>query len=186
MSKLELHTHGSAPTDSKPLLAGVEKAFGFVPNISAVLAESPATLKAYMTVSRILDESSLTPEECQVAILAINHYNACHYCVAAHSVIAEMAGVDSDVVDAIRDGARIPDARLQALRVFTTQILEKRGWVDHDDIEAYLTAGFTMAQVLEVILAVALKTISNYANHIADTPVDEAFKARAWTPRADR
>jgi AhpD family alkylhydroperoxidase len=98
LSKLRVHTHESAPADSKSLLAGAEKAFGFVPNVSAVLAESPATLKAYMALSKIFDESSLTPVEREVAILTINEYNACHYCMAAHSVIADMSGVPGEVV----------------------------------------------------------------------------------------
>lgn len=182
MSKLRVHTHESAPADSKPMLAGAEKAFGFVPNISAVLAESPATLKAYMTLSKIFEESSLNPVERQVAILTINEYHACHYCMAAHSVIADMSGVPGDVVDSIRDGTEITDPRLEALRVFTRQVVDKRGWVEQDAITTFLGAGFSKEQVLEVILAVAHKTISNYANHIADTPLDGAFETRAWTP----
>ena len=72
MSIFNLHTHESAPEGAKPLLQGVENAFGFVPNVSAMLAESPSTLKAYMTISGIFDESSFTPAERQVVILAIN------------------------------------------------------------------------------------------------------------------
>ena len=186
MSKFDVHTQESAPSESQPLLEGVQKAFGFVPNVSAILAESPTTLKAYMTMSQIFDESSLTPAERQVVILAINEYNACHYCVAAHSVLAEMHGVPVNAIDAIRDGDSIDEPRLEALRDFTSKVVDKRGWVDEVEIEAFLGAGFTLAQVLEVILGVAFKTISNYANHIAETPLDDAFTARAWRSRTDR
>jgi uncharacterized peroxidase-related enzyme len=182
MSKFAIHTHESAPPDSKPLMQGLEQAFGFVPNVSAVLAESPATLKAYMTLSKIFDESAFTPAERQVVILAINEYNECHYCVAAHSILADMHGVSADAIDAIRDGNPIGDPRLEALRDFTRKIVELRGWVKEEDIEQFMAAGFSRAQVLEVILGVALKTISNYANHIADTPLDEAFTGAAWKP----
>jgi uncharacterized peroxidase-related enzyme len=182
MSKFDIHTHESAPPDSKPLIQGLEKAFGFVPNVSAVLAESPATLKAYITLSKIFDESAFTPVEREVVILAINEYNECHYCVAAHSVIADMHGVPADAVAAIRDGNPIDDARLEALRDFTRKIVDLRGWVTETDIEQFMAAGFTRAQVLEVILGVAMKTISNYSNHIADTPLDEAFAGAAWKP----
>lgn len=185
MSIFNLHTHESAPEGAKPLLQGVENAFGFVPNVSAILAESPSTLKAYMTISGIFDESSFTPAERQVVILAINEYNACHYCVAAHSVLAEMQGVSADAVDAIRDGNPIDEPRMEALRDFTNKVVDKRGWVKESEIEAFLGAGFTLAQVLEVILGVAFKTISNYANHVAETPLDDAFTARAWAPRTD-
>ena len=182
MSKFDLHTHESAPDGSKPLLQGVENAFGFVPNVSAILAESPSTLKAYMTIAGIFDESSFTPAERQVIILAINEYNACHYCVAAHSVLADMQGVPADTVDAIRDGNPIAESRLEALRDFTNKVVDKRGWVEEGEIETFLDAGFTLAQVLEVVLGIAFKTISNYANHIAETPLDDAFTSRAWSP----
>jgi uncharacterized peroxidase-related enzyme len=182
MSKFDIHTHETAPEKSRPLMRGVEKAFGFVPNVSAVLAESPPTLNAYMTLSKIFDETSFTPAERQVVILAINEYNECHYCVAAHSVIADMHGVPDDAVEAIREGHPIADRRLEALRDFTRKIVDRRGWVDEAEIEAFMAAGFERHQVLEVILGVAMKTISNYANHIADTPLDEAFANRAWKP----
>jgi len=184
MSIFNLHTHNSAPHASKPLLQGVEKAYGFVPNVSAILAESPSTLKAYMTLAGIFDHTSFTPAERQVVILAINEYNECHYCVAAHSVIAEMQGLPADAVDAIRDGDPIDEPRMEALRDFTNRVVATRGWVKERDVEKFLGAGFTLAQVLEVILGVAFKTISNYANHIADTPLDEAFAHREWSPVA--
>ena len=183
MSKFDVHTHDTAPEGSRSLMQGVEQAFGFVPNISAVLAESPPTLNAYMTLSKIFDQTSFSPAERQVVILAINEYNECHYCVAAHSAIADMHGVPGDVVEAIRDGRPIDDPGLEALRDFTRKIVERRGWVDEADIDAFTGAGFDRHQVLEVILGVAMKTISNYANHIADTPLDDAFANHAWAPK---
>jgi uncharacterized peroxidase-related enzyme len=184
VAKLDLHSHESAPEASKPLLAAAEGAFGFIPNISAVLAESPETLKAYMTLSRIFDETSFTAEERQVVILSINEYNECHYCVAAHSAIAEMHGVPDHVIEALRGRSEIDDPRLNALRTFTHKVLEQRGWVAENDLQTFLDAGFGRRQMLEVIFAVAMKTISNYANHIADTPLDEAFAPYAWSADA--
>ncbi|MDT8319922.1 MAG: carboxymuconolactone decarboxylase family protein [Xanthomonadales bacterium] len=184
MTKFEVHTHETAPENSKGMLQAAEKAFGFVPNISAVLAESPATLKAYLTLSKIFDDSSFSATERQVVILTINEYNNCHYCVAAHSAIAAMQGVPGDVVSAIREGRKIDDARIEALRSFTRQIVDQRGWVDEAAVQAFLDAGFQHQQVMEVILGVAMKTISNYTNHIAQTPLDEAFEPHAWQPGA--
>jgi alkylhydroperoxidase family enzyme len=94
-----------------------------------------------------------------------------------------MQGVSADAVDAIRDGDPIDESRLEALRDFTNKVVDTRGWVKEGEIEAFLDAGFNLAQVLEVILGVAFKTISNYANHIAETPLDDAFTAKAWSPR---
>lgn len=182
MSRYKIHSKESAPRASFSLLEGAEKAFGFIPNLAGVLASAPATLKAYMTLGQIFEQSSFSPAERQVAILAISRFNECGYCMAAHSVIAGMQQVPDAVIDAIRNDRPIEDARLEALRKFTSTMVEKRGWLADEDLAAFLKAGFDSAQVLEVILAISFKTISNYVNHIADTPLDGAFAARKWRP----
>jgi len=106
--------------------------------------------------------------------------------MGAHSVAAEMQKVPGNVIEAIRTDQPIQDARLEAPRRFTTAIVEQRGWASETDVEACLDAGFTNAQILEVIVGVSFKTLSNYTNHIADTPLDKAFAPRAWTPVAER
>ena len=85
------------------------------------------------------------------------------------------------MIAAVRDERPIPDARLEALRRFAETVVDKRGWATEDDVQAFLAAGFGRQQVLEVILGVAFKTISNYANHLVDTPLDDAFAGQAWT-----
>ena len=182
MSQFKVHTKASAPAQSAELLANAEKAFGFIPNLLGVFAESPAVLKGYLQLGQILDESSLSPVERQVAILAISRFNECGYCVAAHSVIAGMQKVPAHVVDAIRTDQPIADARLEALRKFATAAVEQRGWVSESDVAAFLAGGFNRAQLLEVILAISFKTLSNYVNHIPRTPLDDAFTSRAWQP----
>ncbi len=182
MTNFTVHTIETAPDQSVALLQGAEKAFGFVPNLIGVLAESPAVAEAYLTLSQIFDKSSLNPVERQVAILAISRYNECDYCMASHSVIASMQKVPADVIHAIRNDQPIADAKLEALRTFATTLVDKRGWVSDDDVAAFLSAGYTQAQILEIILAASLKTLSNYANHVAETPLDDAFASRAWQP----
>lgn len=164
------------------LLDQAESSFGFVPNLLGVLAESPAALKAYMNLGQIFDETSFSPAERQVAILAVNRFNACDYCMGAHSVIARMNKLPEQAIDAIRDDVPIEDRRLEALRKFTTQVTAERGWVSKQDVDEFEAAGFTRGQVLEVILAVSYKTLSNYANHIAKTPLDQAFHGSEWKP----
>lgn len=186
MSRFAVHTKDSAPAESAPLLESAEQAFGFIPNLLGVFAESPATLEGYLSLSQLVDKSSLTPVERQVAILAISRFNECHYCVAAHSVIAGAQGASDAVVDAIRNDRPIDDARLEALRTFARRVVEKRGWVAENEIAEIRNAGFTNAQVLEVVLAAAMKTLSNYVNHLADTPLDDAFSGQAWEPRKQR
>ncbi len=186
MSQFNVHSKETAPPESAELLATAEKAFGFVPNLLGVMAESPATIKAYLTIGKIFDESSFSATERQVVILAASRFNECDYCVAAHSVIANMQKVPAGVVEAIRSDQAIDDKKLEALRTFTTAVVEKRGWVSDDDIVAFQAAGFSKAQILEVIVGLSFKTLSNYVNHIAETPLDDAFSAQAWTPVADR
>ncbi|MCH8945190.1 MAG: carboxymuconolactone decarboxylase family protein [Proteobacteria bacterium] len=182
MSKFNVHTKETAQAKSAELLGNAEKAFGFVPNLLGVFAESPAALKGYLTIGQIFDESSFSPTERQVVILAASRFNECHYCVAAHSVIADLQKVPTDVVKAIRNDQPIADSKLEALRSFTTAVVEQRGCVSDDDIAAFLAAGYSKAQILEVILGISFKTLSNYANHIADTPLDDAFAPKAWAP----
>ena len=182
MTNFNVHTIDTAPDQSRPLLEGAQQAFGFVPNLIGVLAESPATAEAYLALGQIFDKSSLTAVERQVAILAISRYNECTYCVAAHSVIASMQKVPTDVIEAVRNDQPIADTKLEALRAFATAVVDKRGWLADGDVSAFLDAGYSKAQILDVVLAVSLKTLSNYANHITETPLDAAFASRAWQP----
>ncbi len=181
MTQFTIHTVDTAPEKSVPILDSTEKAFGFIPNLVAVLAESPAGVKGYRTLMGIFDESSLTPTERQVVLLAVSRYNECHYCIAAHTVIAEMQNVSQQIIDAIRNDLPIADHKLEALRVFTTKVVDKRGWVSKEDIQAFLDSSYTRQQLIEVIMGVSLKTFSNYLNHIAEIPVDDAFAAEAWS-----
>jgi alkylhydroperoxidase family enzyme len=101
--------------------------------------------------------------------------------MAAHTVVARMQKVSADVIEAIREDRPIDDSRLETLRAFTTAVIEKRGWVSDNDISTFLAAGFSRAQILEVIVGISFKTLSNYTNHIVDTPLDAEFQSGAWS-----
>lgn len=176
-----IHTVGSAPDGAREVLAGAEQAYGFVPNLLGAMAEAPALLEAYVTLSRLFEQSSLNATERQVVLLAVSVENACGYCVAAHTVIAGMQRIPGEVVDAIRRGAPLPDPKLQALRQFTAAVVSSRGWPSEADLSALLAAGYARQQVLEVVLGVGLKTLSNYTNHIATPSLDRAFEPAAWS-----
>ena len=110
--------------------------------------------------------------------MTVSIENKCHYCSAIHSTILKnQLGVDGSIVNAVRNGDPVPDKKLNALVSYIRSVVSKREFVDEPEIEAFLDAGYTGQQVLEVNLIVALKTISNYTNHIADTPLDETFEA---------
>lgn len=180
----KIHTTDSAPEGAKDILNGARQKYGFVPNLLGMMSEAPALLKAYTTLNGIFDESSFSPSERQVVLLTVSYENGCEYCVAAHSVIAGMQQVPDEVVSALRDNSPIPDEKLEALRQFTRKVVQSRGWPEEADVKAFLDAGYGRQQILEVVLGVGLKTLSNYANHLADTPLDDAFAGQAWTKAA--
>ncbi|MBU1223070.1 MAG: carboxymuconolactone decarboxylase family protein [Gammaproteobacteria bacterium] len=163
-------------------LRGARAKLGFVPNMYGVMANSPGLLDTYIHgYERFRELSGFTPVEQEVVLLAISRENGCTYCVAAHSFIADkMSGVPEAVTNAIRDGRPIPDARLAALHDFTRTMVVKRGLPSAADVSAFLAAGYSEHHVLNVILAIAVKTLSNYANHIFHTPVDGTFAGRMW------
>ena len=181
MSEFKLYSRETAPAESRPLLEKVQAAYGFTPNLMATLAESPQALEAYLTLNRLVSESSLTPQEQQVAILATSVENRCEYCVAAHTVAAGMRRVPADVIEALRNETAVPDDRFAALARFTREVVRERGWISGDKLSAFLRAGFTNRQVVEVLMAIAQKTLSNYLNHIARTPLDGAFSSAKWS-----
>jgi uncharacterized peroxidase-related enzyme len=182
MKNFDIHTIETAEASAAKMLDDINRAYGFIPNLYGIFAESPAALRAYMSLGKIFDESSFSATERQLIILAASRINECKYCIAAHTVVAGMQKVPANVVEAVREDRPIRDERLEALRTFTTSVVEKRGWATDDEVSAFLAAGFSRAQVLEVIVGVSFKTLSNYTNHIADTPLDEAFKSARWSP----
>lgn len=180
MSDFIIHTIESAPEESRPILEKFMGMLGFVPNLFGVMAEAPAMLEAYTTLSGILDKSSLDTIERQVVLLTASRLNGCEYCVGAHSALAGFLGVPEDVVGAVRAGEPIAKPRLQALAAFTESLVANRGWAPEADVAAFLGAGWSRREALEVILGVGMKTLSNYVNHIAKTPLDDQFAAHAW------
>lgn len=175
MSDFKMHTPESIPEAAKETLNKVEKSLGMVPNLAWVMAEAPALLKGYFTLSDIFKESSFSAGECELISLIVSHWNQCHYCVPAHATLAKAADIPSEVVEAVRTGKPIPEGKLEALRQFIEVMLEKRGWPEEGDLKAFDEAGYTRANVLEVILGIGLNTLSNYTNHVAGTPIDQAF-----------
>lgn len=181
MSQLPIHTVESAPLPAKPALEQARAKFGFVPNLVGKLANAPPALEAYLAVSAAFERTSFSPLERQVVLLTTSVVNQCPYCVAAHSLIAGMAGADASVVEALRGGREVSDERLEALRRYTSHLARRRGQADEGETQRFLAAGFEMAQIYEVITGIAQKTLSNYADHVELIPVDEPFKAHTWT-----
>ncbi len=184
MTTFPVHSGDTAPEGSKPILAAAQKKFGFVPNLFRVMAEAPAAGEAYMAVMDIFERSSLSHAEKQTILLSVSFVNECDYCMAAHSTVAGMNSVPVEVIEALRSGTRLPDPKLDALAVLTRSVVETRGWPTDAAKEAFFAAGYGTAEYLEVIVGVTVKTLSNYVNHAADTPLDPAFEAAKW-PRLE-
>ena len=184
MTQFTVHTAESAPAASRPLLEGVGRSFGFVPNLFGVFAESPAALRGGLAIYDAFSTSSLGPGEQQLVMLAVSVANDCEYCVAAHSTLAKrFAKVDPVLVGATRRGEPLADAKLDALVTFTRKVVEQRGMLAEAEVAAFLEAGYTKAQVIEVLLGVGMKTFNNYVDHIAHMPLNDQFKAEAWQPK---
>ncbi len=181
MTQFTRHTAATAPAASQPLLEGAQKAYGFLPNLLATMAESPAMLEGYMTLAGIFDKTDLSETERQIILMTNNRLNGCTYCMAAHTTISQMKGVPEDVVTALRENTPIADAKLEALRVFAEKVNTSRGWPTEDDVQALLSAGYSQQTVLDVVLGTGLKVLSNYTNHVAETPVDQAFAKNKWS-----
>ncbi len=181
MANFTLHDETTAPAEAQPLLEKSKKANGRIPGLHAVMAEAPGLLDAYNHVHAQFMNSSLTAEEKTVVWQAVNVEQNCHYCVPAHTAIAKMMKVDDTISNALRDETPLPTAKLEALRTFTLLVVRNRGMLEDTDTQAFLDAGFTQRQILEVILGVSQKVMSNYTNHFANTPVDKVFQPFAWT-----
>jgi uncharacterized peroxidase-related enzyme len=173
---LEPLTIANAPTGSKPTLEGLQKAFGFIPNLMGVFANSPEMLKGYLALEAEWNKTSFTPQQRTLALLAASLENECGYCIAAHSTVAKaFLKVPAETVAAIRAGNPTGDRKTDALITLVRELVSKRGHANESTIEGFLAAGFTKTQVMELLMAVALKTISNYLDHINPAPLDAAF-----------
>lgn len=179
MIEFPIHTTGSAPEAARSTLEKIESDLGFIPNLFAEMADAPAVLEAYLSTDRAFEKTSLSETERNVVRLAVSVANACEYCTAVHATQLESAGLSPDEIEKLKKRQRLSDPRLEALRSFTASLVRMRGHADDDRVEEFLDAGFTRPQIQEVVLGVSLKTLSNYINHLADTPVDEAFSGHA-------
>jgi len=172
----KLYTQEDAPEESQKLLQNSQAAFGMIPNLFAVMAESAPLLEAYQTLHTLFQQTSFNAEELTVVWQTINVEHACHYCIPAHTGIAHMMDVDEAIIEALRNGFKLPSEKLQVLHTTTLTLVRNRGHLSQDDKSAFISAGYEQRHLLEIVLGISQKVISNYVNHLAETPVDDAFK----------
>lgn len=178
--KFQVHTKDTAPEASRATLDATAKKYGFLPNLFGVLAESPTAVHAYAGINKALEQSALSQVEQQVVALTVSAANDCAYCVGAHSSVAQMVHMPEQILVELRDQRDLSDAKLNALRRLVVSVLHHRGWVPEEDLNQFATAGYAERHLLDVLTIVALKTLSNYVNHIAHTPLDPQFASQSW------
>lgn len=178
---IQIRTVENAPEAARPTLQSIqEKMGGLLPNLYCQMANAPIVLETYQYLAKQLTKTSFSPAEQQLIVLATSVRNGCTYCVAAHSSGARMAGLDKSIINAVRDGETIPDARLQALRAFVDEMVDTRGKVNPDKFTAFTDAGYSIDQALELVIGISMKAMSNTVARLAGTPVDGFLEKMKW------
>lgn len=186
MKKFTKHNLATTPERFLSSLEAAAQAFGFIPNLLGYMSESPFLLNGYLHLFNQLEHTDLTPLEQQVVMMTLNRYHECRYCMAGHTQMAEMQGLDMKVINAIRDDGPLQDPKLATLRAFTLKMAEQRGVVSQTLVDAFFNAGYSQQNALEVIAAIAMKVMSNYTNHLVGTEIDGASISKRWSPITER
>ncbi len=183
VSGLSILSIATASGKVMPLMERAKKWLGFIPNMYGAMANEPALYQAYTCgYAAFRSECGFTPVEQEVVFLVISRENGCNYCMAAHSMIADtMSKVPADVTEAIRDGRVIADPKLQALAAFTAKMVSSRGRPSAAEAAEFKSFGYSDKYILGIILAISMKTLSNYTHFLFDLPLDPEFADRAWT-----
>jgi alkylhydroperoxidase family enzyme len=180
MPNYPIYSIASAPEKSKSALEQLQQAFGVVPNIAGAIANSPKLINSLVGLFQQVHSPGLTEAENQIVLLTDAVTNASTYAVAFHTALALQQGISSEETTAIREGRLPADKRYAALSKLAKTVIEKRGHLSEQELDAFIAAGFTKEQILEVIAIVAASTITNYVGTIANPPLDEPFRQYAW------
>ncbi|MBR1221704.1 carboxymuconolactone decarboxylase family protein [Bradyrhizobium sp. U87765 SZCCT0131] len=181
MSRLPLRTIDDAPEAARAGLRTALANNGYLPNLVRLLANAPAALEAYQTVSAINARAGLSLAEREAVQITAAATHGCGFCVAGHTAIAtKKVGLSSDAIDALRTQAAGPDARLNAVADFTHAVIRGRGAVGDDELQAFQAAGFSDANALEVVLGVSLATLCNFANNLGQPALNPELEAYRW------
>jgi alkylhydroperoxidase family enzyme len=173
-------TISTAPDSSKQILAEIIKANGSIPNLMGTLANSSVALEGYRALEAIWENGSFTPRERQLILLTASAENHGGYCTAAHSTVLDTAlPTPPEVVFAIRHNIPVPDAKVNAVVMLLRELMRGRGYARQETIQNFIAAGYRKEQVIELLVGIALKTISNYLDHLSPVPVDQTFAAES-------
>ena len=184
MTDFKIFDQNNAPEKSRGFLEKSIKGFGMIPNLHGVMAAAPGLLEGYQKLHQLAGETSFSKEELTVVWQTINVEHACHYCVPAHTAIAHSMKIEPAITEALRNETPLPTEKLEALRNFTLDLARSRGTVTNEATYQFLKAGFDQQNILEIVLILAQKVMSNYTNHLAETPIDEPFQSFSWKAKS--
>ncbi len=162
----------ASPAASQPLLEAVKRQLGVVPNLFRLVGNSPAALEGYLGLSGALGKGALPAPTRERIALAVAQINGCDYCLSAHTYLGKnMAKLDDAEITANRNGAS-NDPKADAAVRFAAKVTRERGHVVDEDLRAVKLAGYSDAEVVEIVLHVALNTWTNYINEVGKTVID--------------
>jgi len=166
MTPFPKHNLDTSNKDAARLLASVQTKYGFIPDLFTYMAEAPTVLSAYLELAAIIANSSLSAPQAQIVQLAVSIENKCDFCQTAHIALGKMNNANPQTIDALIHNEPVEDNKDKALVDLALNIVRKRGFLDDSDLQDFFATGFSHQQVLEVILCVTIKTLSNYTNHL--------------------
>jgi AhpD family alkylhydroperoxidase len=169
------HTLETAPPEARRSMRATAAHRGYVPAAVARIATAPQLLDGFLTVSALFETATLDPLAREVLIMTMATRNRCHICVAMHTMKLQSLGAAPDVIAALRAGDPLADARLEAIRVFTLDVIAETGGVDDESMRAFLAHGYTSRNALEVVLGIGAYTMSTFANRMTRAPLDDAL-----------
>jgi uncharacterized peroxidase-related enzyme len=162
----------ASPEASRPLLEAVKKQLGVVPNLFRIVGTSPAALEGYVSLNGALGRGKLPAATRERIALAVAQINGCGYCLAAHSYLGKnLAKLDGVEITANRNGTST-DVKAAVAVQFAAHIATKRGAVDAGEVMAVRDAGYSDAEIVEIVAHVALNTLTNYVNEVLGTEID--------------
>jgi len=168
----------SSPSTAQDIHSTAQEAYGFLPNLIEELNEhNPAAAKLYLASMELAEEGTLTDREREAVLLAVSRYNDCHYCTHVHGELAVSAGLSRDTVEALNSGGLPSDDRLRVLVQATRLLLDKRGWLDDEDLESLSSKDVERGELVEINALIGIKTFSNFVNHVAQTEIDDELQS---------
>jgi uncharacterized peroxidase-related enzyme len=183
METFNLPTADTSDSVTSARLQAVADELGFVPNVFAAAAAARPALEAFIDLNRHFAATSLSATEREIVQTSTSVVNEASYCTAGHTAFSEMQHVDRDTIQAVRDDRAIDNAGHEALRLFTRRLVDQRGEVSPEEIAEFLAAGYSSAQVIEVILGITVKYFTNFTSKVSGIALDEPFSPHAWSPK---